>query len=232
MHRSWTIAGTLLFSLLGFVIFPYLIGVPYDSVFASDAIGYSTGAKNLLLHGFYTFDGFRPFMDREPMMSFFLVPLYFLFGIENATAFSIVQGIMLLLAAWFFCNAAAARIGSRAAGIAFLLLLTSGSVFHTVFSAYRECLALSLLLAFSGLFLSSARSGALSKAVLMGIVLGLAVLTYYPFLFFPPFLLFVYYAEKRTLRGHVGLGAPELLIRRPLPCHRQPSYRGHVVRPW
>ena len=46
MQRPWVIAGFLLFALFGFVLFPFVIGIPWDLVFASDAIGYSTGAKN------------------------------------------------------------------------------------------------------------------------------------------------------------------------------------------
>ena len=77
----------------------------------------------------------------------------------------------------------------RAAGICFLLILTSGSVFHTVFSAYRECLTLILLLFFAALFLSNRDLITWWKTVLMGLLLGLAILTYYPLVFLPPFLL-------------------------------------------
>lgn len=200
MQRSWVLTGLVLFSLLGFIVFPFVIGVPWDLVFASDAIGYSTGAKNLVLHGFYTFDGVRPFMDREPMMSFFLVPLYALFGMENGLALALTQGVLLFLSAWFFCSEFARRTSSGAAGLCFVLLLTSGSMFHTVFSAYRECLALILLLTFSGLYLSGARRSALWKTLVMGIVFGLLILTYYPFIFFPPLLFAVYFVERRPLR--------------------------------
>lgn len=205
MQRSWIIVGVFLFAALGFVVFPFIIGVPWNLVFSSDAIGYSTGAKNLLLHSFYTFDGVHPFMDREPMMSFFLVPLYALFGIENGLALSLVQGIMLFVAAWCFCNEAARRIGPRAAGICFVLLLTSGSVMHTVFSAYRECLALILLLFFSATFLSSREQPTTPKTIFQGLLLGLVILTYYPFMFFPPLLLVVFWIQRRSLKEAVAV---------------------------
>jgi len=198
MHRLWFIAGTLLFSLLGFVIFPYFIGIPWELVFDSDAISYSIGAKNLLLHGFYSLDGLHPFMDREPMMSFFLVPIYAVFGIENAIVFSLIQAMIFFFSAWFFCDRFSKVVGSRAAGISFLLLLSSGSVFHTIISAYRECLALTLLLIFSGVWLGEKR-GILTSA-LLGLILGLVILTYYSFVFFPAFLIGVWVFQKRSLK--------------------------------
>jgi 4-amino-4-deoxy-L-arabinose transferase-like glycosyltransferase len=138
--------------------------------------------------------------DREPGMSFFLVPIYALFGIENPYGLSIVQLSLVFLSAWFFCTQASRHVGERAAGICFLLLLTSGSIFHTIFSAYRECLALSLLMIFSGLFLSSEISRAWRKTLLMGVVFGSIILTYYPFIFFPPALLCVWRMRRMTVR--------------------------------
>lgn len=185
------------------IVFPFFIGVPWESVFASDAIGYSTGAKNILLHGLYSFDGIHPFMDREPVMSAFLVPIYALAGIENGIATAAVQAVMLFLASWFFCECFARVTGSRAAGITFLLILTSGSVLHTVFSAYRECLVMSLLLVFAGLWLSDDRS--YPTSVLMGLLLGLVILAYYSFVFLPLFLLVAWILEKRPLKQCAGL---------------------------
>jgi len=200
MQRSWLFVGLILYALLACIVFPFFIGVPVDVMFGSDAIGYSKGAINLLLHGYYSFDGVKPFLDREPGMSFFLVPIYALFGIESPLGLSLTQSVMLFLSAWFFCTEVARHAGQRAAGICFILLLTSGSVFHTVFSAYRECLALSLLLIFCGLFLSSERSHAPWKTVLMGILFGYLILTYYPFIFFPPALLLVWRLRKIPMR--------------------------------
>jgi 4-amino-4-deoxy-L-arabinose transferase-like glycosyltransferase len=200
MKRSWFLAGLIIYILLAAVIFPFVIGVPAEFVFGSDAIGYSKGAINLLQHGFYSFDGVTPFMEREPGMSFFLVPIYFFFGTENVVAFSIVQATFFFLAASAFYSQLRRKTGTRAAGITFLLLLTSGSVFHTIFSAYRENLTLSLLLFFGALFLSSEYRRAWWKIVAMGLLFGAAILTYYPLIFFPPVLLFVCWRQQRSLR--------------------------------
>lgn len=198
MKRSWLLSGLLVYALLTVVIFPYIIGVPWEFVFGSDAIGYSTGAKNLLFHGFYSFDGVSPYMDREPIMSAFLVPIYAVAGIENGVAVAAVQAVMLFLAAWFFCERFARITNSRTAGITFLLILTSGSVLHTVFSAYRECLVMSLLLVFVGLWLQEMT---LRTSVLMGLVLGLVILTYYSFVLLPFFLLATWVTQKRPLNN-------------------------------
>lgn len=204
MQRTWLLIGGVSYLFAAAILFPFVLGVPWEWVFGSDAIGYSRGAVNLLTQGFYSFDGVAAFTDREPGMSLFLVPIYFLFGIENGIAFSAVQAAMLFLSAWALCHQAGRRYGARAAGIAFVLILTSGSVLHTVFSAYRECLALSLLMLFSALFLSSER--AFWKTVLMGLLLGFLILVQYSFVFFPPLLLIVYFWEKR------GLQEPVLII--------------------
>ncbi|MBP7113899.1 MAG: glycosyltransferase family 39 protein [Candidatus Peribacteraceae bacterium] len=200
MKRSWLLCGLLIYALFGLVIFPFFIGIPVVTIFGSDAVDYSKAAINLLLHSFYSIDGITPFIDREPGMSFFLVVVYAVFGIESVIGFSLVQGIMIFLVAWFFCNEASRLTGWRAAGICFLLLLVSGSVFHAIFSAYRECLALSLLLLFSGFFLSYERKRAWWKAIIMGIIFGFLILTYYPFIFFPPVLFFVWWIRRKPLR--------------------------------
>ncbi len=216
MHRSWFLAGTGLYLLLLLAVFPFMIGVPVHLMFDSDAGAYSRGAVNLLLHGFYSFDGQLPFFDREPGMSFFLVPVYAVFGIENPVGVAAAQSVLLFLAAWFFCGQIARTYGSRVAGICFLLLLTSGSVFHTIFSAYRECLALVLLMTFAVISLSQAgthsthsiHSGqagsvqvpATEKIILMGLVLGFLILTSYAFIFLPVALVIVWVIQKRRWR--------------------------------
>lgn len=204
MDKRWFITGTVFYLLIAFVIFPFVIGIPWFSFFESDAGEYSLPAQHLLSSYFYSFDGVHPFVEREPVMSFFLVPIYFFFGIENAVALAAVQTVLLFISAWFFCEAFAKRQGSRAAGICFLILLTSGSVLHTVFSAYRECLILSLLLFFSGLYLQYGKRPVVESMV-MGLLLGLVILGYYSFVFFPVFLLAVWLRDKRPLRHFLVL---------------------------
>lgn len=196
---SWVIGGAILFLFLLLVAMPFVVGVPDASVvFGSDAIGYSLGAQHLLSEGLYSFDGVKPFMDREPGMSFFLVPVYALFGVENIFGLVFMQSALLFLAAWFFCKELAHSHGERTAGITFILLLTSGSIFHALFSAYREGLALILLLVFSGLMLSLLRRSAPWKGALIGLAFGALILTYYSFVFFPVALLVYWRIQKRS----------------------------------
>lgn len=199
MNNRWLLAGAVLSLILTGIIFPFFIGVPWDTIFAGDAASYSAGAKSLLSTGLYSLDGIHPAMTREPVMSMFLVPIYFVFGAENAVALAVIQMILLFASAYAFCTVFSRRVGSRAAGITFLLLLTSGSVLHTVFSAYRESLVLSLLLLFSAVYVRRSQRPALD-AVLLGLFFGLVVLTYYSFIFFPFFLLVVWIRDKRPLK--------------------------------
>lgn len=203
MQRSWFLAGTGLYLLLLLVVFPFVLHIPVHLMFDSDAGAYSRGAINLLLHGFYSFDGVHPFIDREPGMSFFLVPVYALFGIENPVGLLFAQSVLLFLAAWFFCRQLARTYGQRVAGICFVLLLTSGSVFHTIFSGYRECLALILLMTFAALSLSSGHRPAPWKTVLMGLVLGAVILISYAFVFLPIALAIVWVVQKRRWRENL-----------------------------
>lgn len=226
MHRSWFLVGLILFLLLGFVLFPFFIGVPWDSVFSSDAIDYSKGAINLLVHRYYSIDGISPFLDREPGMSVFLLLIYALAGIENGIAVTIVQSIVLFGASWFFCQKLALITTSRVAGITFLLILTSGSVLHTVFSAYRECLALSLLLVFSGVYLHTQPRSSLTLSVLLGVLLGLVILTYYTFIFFPLFLLVAWVRDRRPVAHAVLLCVTSVIIVSAWGL-RNASYDGH-----
>ncbi len=200
MRRSWLIVGITSYLVVLFIVLPVVTGITWAVMFQSDAGQYSQGAIHIVRQGFYSLDGVRPFMEREPGMSFFLAGVFFLFGFENSLAFVMIQAVMLLLAAWFFCSQIAATYGQRIAGITFILLLTSGSVLHTVFSAYRECLVLCLLLIFSGLFLWHRRAAKWWKPVLMGSTFGLLIFTYYSFVFFPPVLLLVWWIERRPLR--------------------------------
>ncbi len=168
-------------------------------MFDSDGAGYSRGAIGLL-HGFYSFDGVHPYMEREPGMSMFLAVHYFVFGIENSLALAITQAALFFCAAWFFCSRLAMTYQRRIAVVTFLLLLLSGSVVHTIFLAYRECLALILLLTFSGVFLEHRHRPAWWKVVLMGLLFGALILTYYTFIFFPPVFLLLWWVERRPLR--------------------------------
>jgi len=200
MQKSWLAIGTVLYLFVLAILLPVFTGIPWMVVFQADASHYSLGAMHIVQQGFYSIDGLQPFMEREPGMSFFLAVIYLFFGVENALAVVSVQAVILFLASWFFCSHIASTHGHRVAGIAFILLLTSGSVFHTVFSAYRECLALSVLLLFSSLFLWHKQENRWWKPMLMGLTFGVLILTYYTFLLFPPALLFVWWIEKRPLR--------------------------------
>lgn len=201
----WFLVGAFSYLLLGLLVIPLFIGAPLELTLQGDSGEYSRPAIQLLQHGFYSIDGVAPYMAREPGMSFFLAALYAFFGVENALAIVLVQALLLFISASYFCRELEKRTSVRIAGITFLLLLTSGSIFHSTFLAYRESITLSGLLFLTGALLSHWRSPAWWKLCCVGIGFGAVILTYYTFLFFLPAFLVLSYTERRPLREGVTI---------------------------
>ena len=198
----FAMAAYLLFCGIAFVrFFPFARG----EIFSSDAAVYSQGAIHLLQSGFYSSDGVHPLFSREPGMSLFLAAVYAIFGIENAYALFLVQATLYYCSVLWFCRSLRNVFGERVAALCFFLLLTYVSVFHTIFSAYRECFALVLLLSFASLFLSFLRDRTMLKALASGAVLGGVILTYSSFLLFPFFLAVVLWRHRIRFREAVIL---------------------------
>ncbi|MBP9773592.1 MAG: glycosyltransferase family 39 protein [Candidatus Peribacteraceae bacterium] len=178
---------------IGFVLYAILCAVVFSSWlpygpadgFAGDADAYNRGAINLAQSGFYSYDGIHPTAEREPGYSLFLAVIYWIFGIGNFRAVFIVQALVYVAAVTLFCRQLVPMAGKRTAGIAFFLLLTQISVFHAIFTLYREISALIALLLFATVFLSYQRKSTYMKAIGMGITLGYSILCYFSFLFFP-----------------------------------------------
>lgn len=157
----------------------------FSGLFTSDAEHYSQAAIHLLAQGLYSIDGTTPFFAREPGMSIFLAGIYALFGNENGLALVILQGILFFFASLFFSHEVSKTFSSRIGTFCFFLLLTHISVLHTIFSAYRECLALILFLTSFAFLLRLERQRSFSDAFFAGALLGGGILTYISFLFFP-----------------------------------------------
>jgi hypothetical protein len=197
MGKKWFLVGTAAYLFLCFIVFPFLLHLPVVLTFGSDAIAYSGAAVNFLKYGFLSLDNIHPLVEREPGMSMFLALVYSVFGIENAWGFFVAQGLFLFAASFAFSTQIGRVTSARVGGLCFLLLLTSGSVLHSMFSAYRECFALIVLLFFSALYFSDRKSPSLWKIAGMGLLFGALILTYYSFVFFPPVLLFVRFVDRR-----------------------------------
>jgi hypothetical protein len=196
-----------------FIVLPLLIHVPWEIFFQGDAAEYSGAALHILRGGFYSLDGIHPLVFREPGMSAFLAAIYFVFGAQNGLAVVGVQALLYWLSAWFFCTQLARSQNARVAGICFVLLCTSGSVFHSVISAYRECMALSMLMTFCGLLLWNGRELRWWRTAVMGALLGGLILLYYTFIFLPPLLLLTLWKNKPLLRhGAVLVVAGYLIV--------------------
>lgn len=212
MTRRTVFIGLAVFSL--FWLIGFIRWLPYlaSNVFSDDALEYSKIAIHLLRDGFYSLDGIEPFFGREPGMSLFLVGLYAIGGIENSFALFITQGILFFLASWFFCVQVCQTFGKRIGTLCFFLLLTHVSIFHSIFSGYRECLALVVLLCFAGLLLYGARTPRLTTSIVAGILLGFAILIYFSFFFFPILLFAVLLFQRASWKMILPLTIVPFLV--------------------
>lgn len=200
--RPFLIVGTSLFALLVAGILFWQLNLPASYTFQDDADEYSAGAKSIVTNGMYSLDGQTPTMEREPGYSFFLAGIYFVFGLENRTAIFLLQAILYFVTVVVFTRELKHHTSDRIAGIALLFLLLTPSIFRIVFSVYRECLALSIFLLFATFLLKTRREPSWNNALIAGLTLGCLLLTYFPFVFFPIFLLalgFLWKMNKRHL---------------------------------
>ncbi len=192
------VAAVLLFSCVWLALLPSRLSVPPSVTFAKDPSDYSSAAIHLIEEHLYSLDGVHPTDEREPGYSVFLAVIYSVFGIENRLAIFLMQGAVFLTAALLFAGELKRHTSSslsinvhheRIASWTLFFLLLCPSVYHTVFSAYRENFALSLTLFFAASFLRFQREPSWMYASVSGALLGALILTYIPFLFFPIVLL-------------------------------------------
>jgi 4-amino-4-deoxy-L-arabinose transferase-like glycosyltransferase len=118
-------------------------------------------------------------------MSVFLAGIYTFFGIENRVAIFLLQGLLYLLSVLLFAKALRQISSERVALLATVLLLTFPAVFHTIFSVYRENLALSIQLLLASAYIRWMQRPSWKAAIVTGVLSGVLILTYIPFLFFP-----------------------------------------------
>lgn len=200
--------SVVLFGIILVILLVRLVsGGPYKP-FNNDAAAYSAGAKNISEQGLYSFDGVHPTDDREPGYSFFLAPIYLLFGQENLPVIAVIQAGLYLLVVLFFLRELRLRLSPSVAGVTSVFLLLSPSIFNIVMTPYRESLSLSLLLCTVALYLSFARKPSWPKAWGMGLLSAALLLTNAPFLLFPLCLTAVFFIERLPKRFLV----PILLI--------------------
>lgn len=187
MSRTTILLGSALYLLLSIAV--YVFWLPEHLAFVGDSGVYSAAAMHLVNDAFYSIDGVRAFLEREPLYSFFLAFVYMIFGNGNAVAVFAAQCALYLFASILFSRAIVQPIGRRAASLCFFFLITSPSVFHGLFIVYREGFTLSLFLLLCTAILSYSEHPKLCLAVAIGALLGALPLAYYSFVFLPLFLL-------------------------------------------
>lgn len=203
MPKHWIIVGTLLYFVLVGIFIPFFSDPPIDSLFQSDAYDYSQAAINLLHKGMYSVDGVTPFLEREPAMSVFLATIYAVFGIENVLAVIITQIVVFFIASYVFAVECGSRYTPRVAGLCFVLLLTSGSILHSVFLAYRELFGISLGLFAAAFFLRGLHKQSLLFWIFSGLLCGVLILTFFPFFFLPALISSFFVMSRRHRLGIV-----------------------------
>lgn len=188
--RKTAVTASFLFVSLWVFLAPGRLSVPPSDTFSHDPGDYTSAAVHLVKESMYSTDGTHPFFEREPGYSVFLAAVYRIFGLENRLGIFLMQGILTLLAILLFTSELRRHVvGERIASTVLIFFVLLPSVYHTVFSAYRENFALILVLFFAASFLRLQRSPSVSAATLSGVLLGALLLTYIPFLFFPIFLI-------------------------------------------
>lgn len=160
-------------------------------VLSGDPSNYVDLATSLLQKGMYSLDGVTPFFEREPGYSLFLAVIYSIAGIHNHTAVFIVQAILHIVACLLLLQAVMPFTGRRASLLALGFLLFSPPVFHVLFALTRESYSLSLAMLLTVSLLHVQTSGHLRFAAYAGVLLGLLILSYSPFLLFPFFAIAV-----------------------------------------
>jgi hypothetical protein len=160
-----------------------------EIAFSGDSHEYHLGAVNLVQNGMYSVDGETPTIEREPGQSFFLAAAYLIFGIGNTDAIFIIQGILYFVSVLIFAFSLKRITSVNTSRITALILLAFPPAYHAVFSLYRESITLSMFLLFTALFLSFQKSQTWAKAIGLGCLLGVIILTYLPFLYVSIFLI-------------------------------------------
>lgn len=185
------LAGIVLtFAVVIGLLLPSRLNVPVTQTFADDAGQYHQTAVHVAEQGFFSFDGVTPYAYREPGYSVFLGGIYKAFGIGNRAAIFLVQALVLLGAALLFVTRLKyIGVSVAAANVCLALLLLFPATFHIIFSVYRECFVLSLMLVLAAATLEFHQRRSWDWAVVMGVVLALINLSYLSFLFLPIVLL-------------------------------------------
>lgn len=199
MSRWSVFFGTVSYLVLLCIVIPTISHLPLP-LFVSDDAAYSGAAIHLLRDGFLSLDGIHAYMDREPGQSVLLAVAYALFGVENPYGVFVVHAALLYATAFLFCRSLSKKTSQRVGGIAFFLLLISGSVLHTIFTAYRECLTLSLFLLFASVYFSLEERMCTKKIIALSLLISGIILTFYTFFYLPLFIAILWFFEKRPRR--------------------------------
>ncbi len=198
-HRTLLIALLFFTVVWGLLLFTRL-KLDTSVTFWDDARKYSVLATHLLEEGFYSEDGITPHRELEPGYSGFLALTYLLFGIENRFGIFFAQGLLYIVSVLFFLREFGRIASKRATIIALIFFITLPSIYHTIFSVYRESVVLSLFLLFSAAFLSFLRTRSSIPAIFSAVSLSAIILTYIPFLLLPFFLLFLFFLFRTPVK--------------------------------
>ena len=176
--RRIFLTAFLLFGIVWLVLLQWRLTEPTAITFSSDAGQYNGAAYHLSQSAFYSFDGVRPFMHREPGQSLFIALAYILFGAENRAAYYGMLFLLYAAGALLYCREIYASFGSRrAATIMLVFLFALPPVYHVLFSYAREGLALTLMLFFAAFFLQTYRTRSFLSATAAGLFLGFLIMT-------------------------------------------------------
>jgi len=192
MSRRMLIGALVFFTGVWLLLLWGRLALDPQVTFGDDARRYSDLATHLVEHRFYSVDGITPHRELEPGYGVFLAFTYLLFGIENRLGIFFLQGMLYIVSVLFFVKEVQEITSKRTTSIALMFFVALPSIYHTIFSVYRESFVLSLFLLFSGSVLQFLRTRSFHSVLFAGGALSTIVLTYIPFLLLPIVLLPVF----------------------------------------
>ena len=196
------VVGLVLYAVLAAAMLFSFAHTPFDQIVVGDAAGYHFGAANLVSRGMFSLDGSTPYTDREPGYSFFLAPLYAVFGPNVFVAF-VAQVILYAVAALVFLHEWK-RVSPKTHRLLTLILFLSPVVLKSHFLLYRESFVLSAMLFLSALLLSIEANPKWWKIWVSGFLLSFIVFAYFTFVLLP-IVLVIYLLWKRVSFSKVAV---------------------------
>lgn len=186
--RRFALLPVVCFLAISLLLFPRELQKPVELTFHDDAGAYHRIASSLTTEGIYADHGVLT-SEREPGYPFFLSLVYRMFGIGNRMAIFAMQILLCAVALFFFLREWKEHSSESIVLMTGLFMALMPALYAITFAVYRESVALSLALFVVMSLLRVQRTRAWRDVLLASLTIGALILTYFPFILLPLFLL-------------------------------------------